>query len=361
MRLGLFAGSLLLMLAIVCCTACYMPGLAKHKQSQDASSYALDEGVASGGVMPPMEAAPAPETSSRSMDLAAGEEYAPGKPGQVQSLTVTQGNEPAAGDLERWFSPAAYAADTAPDEEYLIRSGTITLKVDSFTDTAKQIEDVAARYKGTITDTSMEKQYDGTRSGYITLRIPKESFFTAWSEILKLGDVENQNQSAQDVGREYVAAMSRMQNLMIEQQTLREMLADAREVQRTRGLGEAYSILLQTEQRLSEVTGELQVASDQVQQLADQITRSTITVQLTEKAIYQADEFQWDTGETFRQAEKDLLVGFKNTVNGVVYFLVTMWLWLIPLALVVAVVWLILLRVIRASQARERARRANKR
>jgi hypothetical protein len=60
----------------------------------------------------------------------------------------------------------------------------------------------------------------------------------------------------------------------------------------------------------------------------------------------------------FRQAWKDLLLGFRNTVNGVVYFLVTMWLWLIPLAIVVAVVWLILRRVIRASQARQRSKDA---
>ena len=356
------------------------PSCAKHGEGNPSLAYMKGEGgmTNSGSVdlsvpaAPPMEqgnagydseyrestrsAAPASAPAPPSAEMLA-------KPEAMQQLTggVTAGpQQNTLAEIERWFSPQAYAADNTPAEEYLIRTGNITLKVDSYDKVAQQVSDVAAKYKGVVTDSQMNKSADGTKSGYVILRVPKESFFTAWDELLKLGEVENQNQAAQDVARDYIATWSQIKNLTTEQETLRAMLADAREVQRTRGLGEAYNILLQTEQRLSEVTGELQSASDQFARLADQINRSTITVNLSERAVYQSTEFKWNTGEVFRQAWKDLLLGFRNTVNGVVYFLVTMWLWLIPLAVVALVVWLILRRVIRAGQSRQRSQDATK-
>lgn len=302
--------------------------------------------------------------TQQAMNQSPGNPQQPGQPGQnPQNVgpTAPPSSQSVQSRIDSWFSPKAYAADNLPAEQYLIRTGNITLKVDSFDTVATQVSDVAAKYKGEVTDSQMQKAADGSKSGFVTLRVPKESFFDAWNELLKLGDVDNQSQSAQDVGREFVAAISQVKNLTTEQDTLRGMLADAREVQRTRGLGEAYSILLETEKRLSEVTGELQTANDTADRLADQINRSSITVNLNERAVYQSEGFQWNTKQTLNQAWKDLLLGIRNAINGLLYFLVTMWLWLVPLAVALVIVWLVLRAVIRASQARQRRKDAARR
>lgn len=259
-------------------------------------------------------------------------------------------------DLDRWFSPAAYAADTKPAEQYLIRNGEMALSIESFDKASKAVSDVAGKYGGVVTDTNSQKSYDGTYSGYVTLRIPSQDFFNAWGELLKIGEVLNQNSSSQDVSQEYVAAVSRMKNLTAEQTTLQGMLADAREVQRTRGLGEAYKVLLDTQARLSDVTGELQSTEDQIAQLADQITRSTIKVTLTEKAAYQSQEFTWGVGDTLKAAWKSVLLGVKATINGLAYFIVTSILW-IPWVLLGG--WLIRLAWLRSRKKRPAAKVAD--
>lgn len=242
--------------------------------------------------------------------------------------------------LDRWFSPAAYAADTKPDEQYLIRNGDIALQIESYDKAAQAVSDVAAKYGGVVTDSNMEKAYDGTRSGFVTLRVPSAKFFEAWADLLALGEVTHQNSTAQDVSQQYVAAVSRLKNLTTEQATLQGMLADAREVQRTRGLGEAYKVLLDTQARLSEVTGELQATEDQVSQLADQITRSTIKVNLAEKAVYKSEEFTWGFGDTFKAAGKAVVLGFKGFINWLIFFAVTTAWWLALIIWWLRVMWL---------------------
>jgi hypothetical protein len=264
---------------------------------------------------------------------------APGQPGVGPQLTPGAVSSQQF-NLDRWFSPAAYAADTKPAEQYLIRNGEMMLNIESYDKAAKAVEDVAAKYGGVVTDSNMQKSYDGTRSGYVTLRIPCKDFFNAWGELTKIGEVLNQNTTSQDVSQEYVAAVSRMKNLTAEQTTLQGMLADAREVQRTRGLGEAYKVLLDTQARLSDVTGELQSTEDQIAQLADQITRSTIKVNMGEKAVYQADEFTWGFGDTLKAAGKAVVLGVKGFINWLIFFIVTTAWWLALIVVAVRALWL---------------------
>lgn len=254
-------------------------------------------------------------------------------------------------NIERWFSPAAYAAENKPDEQYLIRNGEMLLNIDNFDQASQNVNSIAAKYDGVVTDSNMQKSYDGTRSGYITIRVPVQNFFNAWNELLKVGEVLNQSTTAQDVSQEYVAAVSQMKNLTTEQATLQGMLEDAREVQRTRGLGEAYKVLLDTQSRLSDVTGELQAVEDQVSRLADQITRSTIKVNLGEKAVYQAQEFTWGFGDTLKAAWKSVVLGVKGLINWLIFFVVTTAWWLALLIIIIRWAWLRWYRKRKAAQA----------
>ncbi len=212
--------------------------------------------------------------------------------------------------------------------------------IDNYDVAAKSVSDVAAKYGGVVTDSNMEKSYDGTRSGFVTLRIPSAKFFEAWADLLAVGDVLHQSSTAQDVSQQYVAAVSRLKNLVKEQETLQGMLADAREVQRTRGLGEAYKVLLDTQERLSNVTGELQATEDQISQLADQITRSTIKVGLGEKAAYKSEEFAWGFGDTFKSAGKAVVLMVKGFLNWLIFFIITTAWWLALAAWGLRLLWL---------------------
>lgn len=260
-------------------------------------------------------------------------------------------------NLDDWFLPKAYAADTGLDERYLIRNGDISLKIDDYDAATAEITAVAEKHDGVVTDSQMSKHGDGTRSGWITLRVPGESFFAAWEELKQTGEVNNQQVSSEDVSSTYVSAISRLKILQKEQETLEAMLAEAREVQRTRGLGEAYSVLLQTQERLSEVNYQIQQTEDQVSQLADKITRSTIIVNLTERVEYESEGFTWGYGEAFEGAKKDLMLKWRAFVQGVIYFFVSGWTALVPWLVVLVIIWLLWRKWVAPLLGKRKARR----
>jgi hypothetical protein len=299
----------------------------------------------------PAEAAPAPAMAPSGGDLSSGPTSSLGQT-EAATTSMPDGKPVAGGSLasikiDDWFLPQAYAADNAPDERYLIRDATLSLDIDNYDESAKQVASVADKHGGLVTDSSMEKYGDGTRTGWVKVRLPAENFFAAWEEFKALGEVKNQQVTSQDVSNQYISTVSRLKVLQTEQETLQTMLKEALAVQRSRGLGEAYSVLLQTQQRLSEVSYEIQNNEDQLSQLADQITRSTITVNLTERAAYQAEEWNWGYGETLAGAKKDLMLKWRGFLQGVIYFFVSGWTGLLPWAILFIIGWFVYKRVIR--------------
>lgn len=264
-------------------------------------------------------------------------------------------------NIDNWLLPKAYAADNAVDEKYLIRNGTLEIKLDKLDAGQSAATAIAAKHSGSITNTSIVKDGAGYRSGSVTLRIPAENFNQAWAELLAIPGAEVLSQSivTQDVGGEYVSAVSRMKALAAEQATLQKMLEEALAVQRSRGLGEAYSVLLDTQKRLSEVTAEIQGVEDRVSALADQITRSTITLHLSENPqipVSQPDTFNWGLGNTFNAAVRDLMVGVRGFVNGVVYFIVTLqWIWWLLAFFAARWAWRYVKRLLAREKAASRA------
>ena len=300
------------------------------------ASYGMMRGRAGGMVAsaPPAPAEAPMPLSGESMDKSAAQTPGGGAPSfspQAYGRTVF--------NVERWFSPAAYAEEARPQEEYLIRNGEMALRIDNYDKAEKAAADLADKMGGTVTDRQMTKNYDGTREGWVVLRVPASHFLDAWNQLRQIGEVTSENTTAEDVSTQYVSAVSRMKNRLQEQETLHGMLDDARQVQRTRGLGEAYKVLLDTQARLSDVTLELQTTQDTIDQLADKITRSSIKVTLSERAAYQSEEFTWGFGATLKAAYKDVLLGVKNTANALIYFVVTSVLWLPWVVIVAVVIW----------------------
>jgi hypothetical protein len=282
---------------------------------------------------------------------APGEDESSGAPkyGELQSATdkekgqlplaVETGQGSVSQRIESWFSPAAYAADSGVDIKYLIRTGTIVTKVEDFEQSQDEVYAVAAKYGGLVTDSQITNIGDNQRQGSLTLRVPNTRFIEAFNELREIGETESENVGSQDVSHEYVSAVSQLKNLNAEQETLRQMLAEALAVQRSRGLGDAYTMLLDTQKRLSEVSGQIQSVEDRIGQLADQITRSTITVTLIQRDKVDSGEFSWGFGATLDKAKHDVVLGMRNFLNGLLYFAVAGWMWVWPWVLIGFVGW----------------------
>jgi hypothetical protein len=281
------------------------------------SGYVEDSSVAPGTAATPSDASPQAQDSYK-----------------LQShLDSAPGFADASGLLQTWLIPQAYAQDHKLDERYLKRTGSASLQVDKYKDAADRLTALAATYGGMVSGTESSRGEDDSMGGVITLRVPCAKFSQAWAEVLNIGKVLSEKVTTDDVSHEYLGYVSHLKNLVAEQAALEKMLSEALAVQRSRGLGEGYKILLDTQERLFNVTGELESTEDSLNALADQITRSTIVVQLTElKQLPQQvrTEFTWGLGTTAAQAFQDLRISLRGWTQGLVYFIITCWTWLIP-------------------------------
>ncbi len=317
-------------------------GCAKHKELQ--SGIVLDSGMdkkgAAGYAVPPSTEEMLAQSSGNydsqyrssdghaapAADSSGDGKPSPKAPGKLSGDTLER--------IGTWFNPVVYAQDTQIDEKYLIRTGDISVELEDFSKGVEAVYDIADTYRGIVTDSDLRNEGDNVRSGWITLRVPNTQFFGAFKALGALGEVTNQTIGSEDVSRQYVAAVSRLRNLTIEQDTLRKMLDEALAVQRARGLGEGYKILLDTQQRLSEVTGQIQSTEDELSQLADKITRSTIKVNLVQATKYESEQFSWGMGATFEQSKKELLGVVRSIGQGLIRFGTVGWLYLLPWLLI---------------------------
>lgn len=248
-------------------------------------------------------------------------------------------------DIGGWVAPKAFAQDHQISDQYLIRTGQIDLRTDSVGESVRTITEIAKKHQGSITGSSIQKDYEGHSSGYVTLRVPSDRFFATFDELLGVGEVTNQNTQSQDVGQEYVAQISRLNSLMAEQATLQKMLDEALAVQRSRGLGEAYKVMLDTQARLSDVSAQIQQVETSAKALADQITRSTITVNLTENPSLpisqpRPDTFRWDFSAVFNDSVRNLMENLRATSHSLIRFSVSLvWIWWIVIYFILRRFW----------------------
>jgi hypothetical protein len=262
--------------------------------------------------------------------------------------------------LDSWLMPKAYAQDHDVDERYLVRQGQCEMEVEDYKDAVTRITAIAEFHGGMVSDSQSQRYAENHVEGWITIRVPAENFYKAWQEILEVGDVDQESISTDDVSQQYLGYISHLKILTAKQATLEKMLEEALATQRKHGLGEGYSLLLDVQDRLFEVTEEIEGTEDRAGALADQITRSTITARLKElKEITQQiedikEEWDWGWGQTGVDAWKNLRNKGRYFGQGVVWFVVTGWTGLVPWAIFFFIGWWVYKRWVRPKLVAEK-------
>jgi hypothetical protein len=264
------------------------------------------------------------------------------------------------GKLDSWLMPKAYAQDHDVDERYLVRQGQCEMEVEDYKDAVTKITAIAEFHGGMVSDSQSQRYAENHVEGWITIRVPADKFHEAWQEVLEVGDVDQESVSTDDMSQQYLGYISHLKILTAKQATLEKMLEEALATQRKHGLGEGYSLLLDVQDRLFEVTEEIEGTEDMAGALADQITRSTITARLKElKEITQQiedikEEWDWGFGQTGVDAWKNLRNKGRYFGQGVVWFVVTGWTGLVPWAIFFFIGWWVYRRWVRPKLVAEK-------
>lgn len=156
-------------------------------------------------------------------------------------------------------------------EPDIIRTGYLSLSVDSPADTAEQITEVVEAAGGRIASRSDYTPVDyGQPSSYLEARIPYEVLDATVASLQELGDVQEVSLNTVDVSLQKVDLDARIQVLEAAITRLNELLAEAA----------TTSDLISVESALSERQAELDSLQSQRDYLSDQTLFATLSISL---------------------------------------------------------------------------------
>ena len=196
--------------------------------------------------------------------------------------------------------------DYRMNQRELIRTGTVSVRVDSYDDARRNLTQATRRFGGFVSDSSEQVHTRDNRTwttGKVVLRVPKENFSALLSRAKQAGEVEQANTNTKDVTGRLVDIEARLKNLKAQRDRLRDLYEEANDTEN----------VLAVQERLSEVQSEIERLEAQRKSLKQQVAYSTITVKLheerPERNSTDTDEKQW--------YETGLLSAFTASIHGV--------------------------------------------
>lgn len=157
----------------------------------------------------------------------------------------------------------------------IIKSGSITIEVESLETGVQAVSDLAASLGGSIAAQHVSEYSSSSRSGFLSVDVPADRFDEAFTELKELGTVRSDERSAEDVTTQHVDLKARVTALQTSVDRLNDMLAGAA----------STSDLLEIESMLSERQANLDGLEAQLQSLENRVAESNIQVMLSEPSV----------------------------------------------------------------------------
>ncbi len=156
----------------------------------------------------------------------------------------------------------------------IIRTGQASIYVDSLQAGINSIRELARRVGGYVANTSIMSGNDQTHTATLEVKLPASRFDEALTGLAPIGKVEGVNVQTEDVGEEFVDVASRATNLHKLESRLIDLLAT-----RTGKLSD----IVEVENKLSEVRGEIERMEGRMRYLKTRSAISTLTINVHEK------------------------------------------------------------------------------
>ena len=188
----------------------------------------------------------------------------------------------------------------------ILRTAQLTVVTQNLDQARTSMDQIVQRYSGYVGDLTVSAPSDGARRLTANLRVPAAQMDAAMAELKKLGRVESESQSGQDVTAQYVDLEARLGNARNTEQRLLDLLR-----QRTGKLSD----VLEVETELGRVREEVERMEGERRLLSKQVEYSTIAATVTEEYRAPARAVPESTGTRFRNAAVE---GYQSLVNFVI-------------------------------------------
>lgn len=183
------------------------------------------------------------------------------------------------------YATGTDAANVPQADRLVIRTAGLRLDVDDVEASVDKVRSQAEAAGGMVTDIQVSTNADrpvyrydaaGTLSdgaalsGWVTVRVPSDSYEGFVASVKELGDVVRQSESESDVTQQHIDLQAQLDNLKAQEVRLREFFDQAANVED----------LLAIEQELTRVRAEIDSLEAQSAYLERQAAMSTVTIEL---------------------------------------------------------------------------------
>ncbi|MEM5804251.1 MAG: DUF4349 domain-containing protein [Candidatus Aenigmatarchaeota archaeon] len=163
------------------------------------------------------------------------------------------------------------STETLEPGSKVIQNANILLEVKDVDTAFYGLKGIASDFNGFVADSSVTESY-GTKSGYVVIRVPKESFNAAVEKVKTFGTVKNEHVTADDITEEYVDLTSRLNSLKASEARLIALLDKAENV----------SDVMEIERELTNLRERIEALEGRIRYLDSRVDMSTITVNIRE-------------------------------------------------------------------------------
>ena len=223
----------------------------------------------------------------------------------------------------------------APKVRRIIYTATLGLVVEDFGKTAEQLPQLATEFEGFVSRANLHSLQGSSRSGSWEVRVPAARYEEFLEALRGLGVPESFQQQASDVTEEFVDLEARIASKRKLETRLVSLLEN-----RTGKLAD----VIEVERELERVRSEIERMEGRLRYLRDQVSLSTVTVQVREEQDYVPPEAPTLTSRitgTWTRSLADL----RSFAVGLLLLAVGLAPWLPLLFIAGAACWLVLRRI----------------
>jgi hypothetical protein len=208
--------------------------------------------------------------------------------------------------LHREGFTAADSIAPSPNGPMIVRTAAVTLTTKDFDKARAGLDNILKWHHGYVGELNVNTPVGMGHTINAALRVPADQLEATLADLRKLGRVEAESQSGQEVTAQYVDLEARLANARNTERRLTDLLQ-----QRTGKLSDVLAV----ETELSRVRGQIEGMESERKNLANQVDFATLNVTVNEDYKAQLQVVPPSTSTQFRNAAVD---GYRTMVDGIV-------------------------------------------
>ena len=252
--------------------------------------------------------------SSLALESVAQYDAASGAPAAPEPMEAASEGEAAGGEGRAESAPlVGSVAQAAEARREIIYTAEMTIEVDDVDAAVAEVQQAVKASGGWLGGKTASVSDTGEKTATLTIRVASAKFDPLMEQLRNLGDLRSENTRAEDVTRQMVDLEARLKNLRREEEVVAELFKRQGKI----------TDVLQVEQELSRVRGQIEQIQGELNYLRENVAWSTITITInTTPTKVEQQLRQWSAGYHVLNAWHALIRAVRALITALIYIVI---------------------------------------